>query len=237
MSCDVGEVTERLENEQSYIQWSRAHSPTFPSLHLRHSSFSNPSVASPTSQFILHHKLFTKLTWQAAHASRSQLSCLMAALGSKILLSTFLNYNYRTFKPLASLMIQVGQHIFQEGHENFIVCVRYVCVRYVCVWYICKICRSDHVTLPLEKLSWLLLRERRTFHSLFLLFNILNTSTPRYLSNRFSRLSQFHNLRTRSQQCSVLSIHSHNTSLYSSTFTVCLAKTWNSLLLPIRDQK
>ena len=32
---------------------SRAHSPTFPSLHLRHNSFSNPSVASPTSQLIL----------------------------------------------------------------------------------------------------------------------------------------------------------------------------------------
>ena len=37
MSCDVGEVTERLENEFC----------------LRHGSFSNPSVASPTSQFIL----------------------------------------------------------------------------------------------------------------------------------------------------------------------------------------
>ena len=32
---------------------SRAHSPTFPSLHLRHSSFSNPFVALPTSQLIL----------------------------------------------------------------------------------------------------------------------------------------------------------------------------------------
>ena len=30
-----------------------AHSPTFPSLHLRHSSFSNPSVALPTSQLTL----------------------------------------------------------------------------------------------------------------------------------------------------------------------------------------
>ena len=37
-----------LKNEQS-----RAHSPTFPSLHLRHNSFSNPSVALPTSQLIL----------------------------------------------------------------------------------------------------------------------------------------------------------------------------------------
>ena len=42
MSCDVGEVTE-----------SFAHSPTFPSLHLRHNPFSNTSVALPTSQLIL----------------------------------------------------------------------------------------------------------------------------------------------------------------------------------------
>ena len=45
MSCDVGEVIESLENELC-----------FPLLHLCHSSFSNPSFASPTSQnFHLHH--------------------------------------------------------------------------------------------------------------------------------------------------------------------------------------
>ena len=41
-----------------WIKWracdvSRAHSSTFPSLHLRHNSFSNPSTALPTSQLIL----------------------------------------------------------------------------------------------------------------------------------------------------------------------------------------
>ena len=62
-----------------------AHSPTLPSLYLRHSSFSNPSVASATSRLILQpfrcftyvtvhsptllsllirHRLFT---WRAAH--------------------------------------------------------------------------------------------------------------------------------------------------------------------------
>ena len=50
MSCDIGKATERLENEQSYVT---THSPFLPSLYLRHSSFSNPSVASPSSQFIL----------------------------------------------------------------------------------------------------------------------------------------------------------------------------------------
>ena len=35
------------------LRYVTAHSPTLPSLYLRHSTFSNPSVASPMSQFIL----------------------------------------------------------------------------------------------------------------------------------------------------------------------------------------
>ena len=67
---------------------SRAHSPTFPSIRLRHSSFSNHVVALPTSQVILQpfrcftyvtahsptflslllrHRLFTYVTWQATN--------------------------------------------------------------------------------------------------------------------------------------------------------------------------
>ena len=74
MSCDVGEATEGLENEL-WCRWSNgklgewallllfqafshftyitAHSPMLPSLYLHHSSFSNPSVVSPSSQLIL----------------------------------------------------------------------------------------------------------------------------------------------------------------------------------------
>ena len=81
MSCDVGKSTEGLENEL-WRRWSdgkvgewaklivmviaelilqpfphfthvTAHSPALPSLYLRHSSSSNSSVASPTSQLIL----------------------------------------------------------------------------------------------------------------------------------------------------------------------------------------
>ena len=36
-----------------HFTYVTAHSPTHPSLYLRHNSFSNPSVASPTSQLIL----------------------------------------------------------------------------------------------------------------------------------------------------------------------------------------
>ena len=54
------EVRESLENELCYFSKlfvtsarSQTHFPTLPSLYLRHSSFSNHSVGSPTSQFIL----------------------------------------------------------------------------------------------------------------------------------------------------------------------------------------
>ena len=84
MSCDLGEVAERLENELSklsvtsptsqlilqlfrpftyitahselilqpfhHFTYVTTHSPNLPSLYLRHSSFSNPSIASLTSQ-------------------------------------------------------------------------------------------------------------------------------------------------------------------------------------------
>ena len=69
MSCDVGEVTVRLENELCYgynyelcslqpfhrFTYVKVHSPTLISLLLRHkqSSFSNLSVTSPTLLFIL----------------------------------------------------------------------------------------------------------------------------------------------------------------------------------------
>ena len=58
MSCDVGELTKRLENEQSSVHspsfpslhYVTAHSPTILPLYIHHSSFSNPSVASATTQ-------------------------------------------------------------------------------------------------------------------------------------------------------------------------------------------
>ena len=81
MCCDIGNATEGLENEL-WCRWSdgklgewaeliviviaelilqafhrftyiTVHSPTLLSLYLRHRSFSNPPIASPTSQFII----------------------------------------------------------------------------------------------------------------------------------------------------------------------------------------
>ena len=48
------------------ISMSSAHFPTFPSLHLGHNSFSNPSIALPTSQLILQP--FRRFTCITAHS-------------------------------------------------------------------------------------------------------------------------------------------------------------------------
>ena len=81
MSCDVA------FSHFNYVT-AHSHSPSLPSLHLRHSSFTNPSLALPTSQLILQpyhcftyvtahsptllslllrHRIFTYVAWSAAH--------------------------------------------------------------------------------------------------------------------------------------------------------------------------
>ena len=65
MNCDVGEVTKSWKMSRAH-SYSRTRSPTFPSLHLRHRSLSNPSVALPTSQLILQS--FRRFTFMTAHS-------------------------------------------------------------------------------------------------------------------------------------------------------------------------
>ena len=59
-----------------HFTYITVHSPILLLLYLCHSSFSNPTVASPISHFILQpfllllcHRLFTYVTWWAAHAA------------------------------------------------------------------------------------------------------------------------------------------------------------------------
>ena len=72
MSCDIGKVTEGLENALgTYVT---AHSPILPSLHLRHSTFSNPSVALSTSQLILQP--FRRFICVTAHSPTLPSLCI-----------------------------------------------------------------------------------------------------------------------------------------------------------------
>ena len=73
---------------------STAHSPTFPSLHLRHSSFSNSSVALTTSQF-------KSLTFPSVHLRHSSFSNpSVASTTSQLILQPFFRFSYVTGSSL-----------------------------------------------------------------------------------------------------------------------------------------
>ena len=80
-----------------------AYSPTLPSIYLRHSSFSNLSVASPTSQLILQSfRCFTYVTAHSPtlpsiylrHSSFSNPS--VASPTSQLILQSFFRFSYVT---------------------------------------------------------------------------------------------------------------------------------------------
>ena len=85
MSCDVGEVTEIWRN-------SRAQYSTFPSLQLRHNSFSNSSVALPMSQVIIQP--FRRFTHVTAH------STALPLLHIRHRHFAYVTAHYPTFSPL-----------------------------------------------------------------------------------------------------------------------------------------
>ena len=85
-----------------------AHFPTLPSLHLRHSSFSKPSVALPTSQLILqpfrrftyitaHSTTLRCFTYVTTHSPQSSFSNLsVTSPSSQLILQPFRRFTYVT---------------------------------------------------------------------------------------------------------------------------------------------
>ena len=108
-------------------------------------------------------------------------------------------------------------------------------VHNACVSFICNTRKYDHVSPSFEELGWLRLQEWRYIHSLVLLYNILNTPTPTYLSTRFYLLSSYHDLSTLSRHDPILSMPSHRTSQYTSSFTTTVSHSWNSLPSSLRN--
>ena len=100
---------------------SSAHSPSFPSLHLCHSSFSNPSIILPTSQLILQPSIIlptSQLILQPypslylLHSSFSNPS--VASPTSLLILQPFHHFTYvTTHSPTLSAALPTSQIIVQ----------------------------------------------------------------------------------------------------------------------------
>ena len=135
MSCEVGKATEGLENELFILQpyhhftYVTTHSPTLLSLHLRHSSFSNPSVASPTSQLILQP--FCRFTYVTVHSPTllslhlrhsSFSNPSVASPTSQFILQPFFRLSYVTSSSLTSpgeppiIVLVLDAHCLEHQH-------------------------------------------------------------------------------------------------------------------------
>ena len=92
-----------------------AHSPTLPLLHLRQSSFSNPSFASPTSQTLhLIHSAHSP-TFPSFHLRHSSFSNPSVALPmSQLILQPFRCFTYVTAHSPTLLSLLLRHRLFKE---------------------------------------------------------------------------------------------------------------------------
>ena len=134
-----------FENREHIKLHRRAHSPTFPSLHLRqssfsnpsslylrHSSFSNPSVASPTTQLVLQ-PFFRFSTSQALHLASRPLYVWMYIWGFKVrqLLRSLAPENDLMMMMIYSKATCMIIPVFMKQFSRLQLC--YSCFIYFCV--------------------------------------------------------------------------------------------------------
>ena len=162
MSSDVGEVTERLENELCYdynydlcsfsnlfvtsptsqlnlqpfrrFAYVTAHSPTLPLLHLRHSLFSNPCFASATSQalHLIHLSSAHSPTFPSLHLRHNSFSNPLSI--SQFILHPFFRFSYVTSSSLNSPELCSLSNLSVTSPTSQLILKPFRCFTYVTVY-------------------------------------------------------------------------------------------------------
>ena len=115
---------------------SSAHCPSFPSLHLRHNSFSKPSVALPTSQFILQP--FSCFTYITVHELCSFSILSVTSTTSQLILQPFRRFTYITVHspilPLLHLRHRLLTYVtWRAAHAHCVHRFMYIWLLYVTI--------------------------------------------------------------------------------------------------------
>ena len=121
--CSFSNLSATSPTSQLILQLLRrfiyvtAHSPTVPLLHLRHSLFSNPSFASPTSQalHLIHLARFSahSPTFPSLHLRHNSISNPYVALPtSELILQPFRCFTYVTIRSPTFLSLLLRHRIF-----------------------------------------------------------------------------------------------------------------------------
>ena len=101
-----------------HFTYVTAHSPTLPSLYQRHSSFSNPSLASPKSQLILKpFRCFTYVTahcgtFPSLHLRNNSFKPSVALPTSQLILQPFRCFTYVTVHSQTLLSLLIRHKLF-----------------------------------------------------------------------------------------------------------------------------
>ena len=91
------------------------HSPTLTSLYLRHSSFSNPSVASPTSQFIIQPFFcFSYVISSSLNSPCSFSNLSVTSPTSQLILQPFRLFTYVTDHSPTLLLLHLRHSSFSD---------------------------------------------------------------------------------------------------------------------------
>ena len=119
MSCDVAELILQPFLHFTYVT---ANSPILPSLYLRHSSFSNTSVASRTSQFILQpYFRFPYVTSSSLNSEQSSFSNLsVTSPTSQLILQPFRRFTYITANSPTLLLLHLRHSSFSNPSFAFL---------------------------------------------------------------------------------------------------------------------
>lgn len=104
----------------------------------------------------------------------------------------------------------------------------------LCIRFIYGLRKFDHISEYRRQLKWLPIRFRRNLHILTVLYNVLNTSSPGYLRERFKQsLPPTRPVRSCVSKNPLVTPHC-NTVFYDKSFTVLATRLWNTLPENIR---
>lgn len=99
-----------------------------------------------------------------------------------------------------------------------------------CIRFIYNIRKYDHISGVYKDHKILTLKNRRLYHSLCLLFKMLKTGSPSYLTKYFVHLKS-----SRFQKSQLLCIPKSKTNYYNKSFAITVAREWNKLPSNIKN--
>lgn len=97
-----------------------------------------------------------------------------------------------------------------------------------CIRYLFELQRDEHITPYYLRLSILKQSEHRLFRTTVLLYSILDTRSPIYLSDVFEFVAERSERENRTSS-SILRIPHHRTAKFNKSFTVTACRSWNLL--------